>query len=356
MFLEAFLSQKIELEIQSLLKDYGDAAVAADRLMQYAEANPDLLANSEDMESLAKFLINAGFLTSLRDFCARHLTDDSFACPWPFLIEALALLGSPLDELQKKALEKGVRELGLQKELGRSTHGEKLLPEVSEYRNERRYRLYRSFLDNKQEMIEQLAILRVQGLVEKENELLKRIQRLYPGDKDVIKATQEHKQRYAFEVLSRHSSRIKKNSRLEEAPVEPEVLERQQDMSTSLTQLAKENPHLAYDLAIVAYSLDAYAAGLDILENAEAAPEALWLRMEFLLKERRWLELLSEISVLESKFAHEPETFFATAYLRAQALWGLGQKHTAIEVMEGLLAARPQYRAGLSILESWRSQ
>ncbi|HRO68156.1 MAG TPA: hypothetical protein PL182_11375, partial [Pseudobdellovibrionaceae bacterium] len=70
----------------------------------------------------------------------------------------------------------------------------------------------------------------------------------------------------------------------------------------------------------------------------------------------RLVELLHELARVELLQSEDSETFFATAYLRAQALWGLGQKHAAIEVMESLLASRPQYRSGLSLLSLWREQ
>jgi hypothetical protein len=113
---------------------------------------------------------------------------------------------------------------------------------------------------------------------------------------------------------------------------------------------------MAFEFAIAAIMLESYEAALQILEFCEPTESLLWLRLEVLLQCRRFVEVLNEIAQVEVMLAHQPETFFATAYLRAQALWGLGQKHTAIEVIEGVLAARPHYRAASALLNIWSGQ
>ena len=112
----------------------------------------------------------------------------------------------------------------------------------------------------------------------------------------------------------------------------------------------------AFDFAIAAFTLESFDDALEILSYAEETTPLLLFRMEVLVRCRRFVELLNEISKMELAFSHEPETFFATAYLRAQALWGLGQKHSAIEVLESLMASRPHYRAASALISMWSGQ
>ena len=103
--------------------------------------------------------------------------------------------------------------------------------------------------------------------------------------------------------------------------------------------------------------LDQFEDSLHILSFSNDESEAfLWFRLEALLKARHFVEVLHEITHIELQFAHEPETFFATAYLRAQAYWGLGQKHSAMEVMDSVLVSRPHYRAASALLSLWSQQ
>lgn len=351
------MSQIIEQEIQNLLREYQDSAVTADRLMQMIESNPDYLTQKDTIEAFARYLLNCGFYRTLRDFCARHLDEETFACPWPYFVESLALLDNDLPESTQRSFEKAIRELGLQRELSRSPNGDKAIPEVRDYRNERMERTAKEIQKQKNDLLDKLKTYRVQRLNEKEKELLMLLQKMFPNDEVVKQEVESHRHHYALEIISKYSNRSRKNVNHEKNNEVPqEVATIQSVLSEDLQILASENPSLAYDLAIAACSLEAYGLGLEILDYAQPDENALWLRMELLLKEKKYLELLTELSQLEQTFSHEAETFFATAYLRAQALWGLGQRDSAIEVMEGLLSARPHYRSGLTLLEVWRGQ
>lgn len=351
------MSQFLEQEIQTLLSEYQDTAVVADRLMQMIESEPSHLAHLETTESFARFLLNCGFQRTLRDFCARHLSDESFACPWAFFVESMALLNNEITESTRRSFEKAIRELGLQKELSRAPHGDLALPEVRDYRNERAERIGKEIQQQKADLLERLRTFRVQRLLEKEKELLARLQKMFPQDPQVLKESEIHRHHYALEIISKYSMRSRKNQiSHEQKHFQAETSSAQSVLAEDLPLLASEYPSMAYDLAIAAFSLEAYGLGLEILEHADPDANALWLRMELLLKEKRYLELLSELTQMEQQLSHDAETFFATAYLRAQALWGLGQRNSAIEVMEGLLTARPQYRSGVTLLEVWRNQ
>lgn len=349
------MSRYIEIEIQNLIKETGDTALAADRLIQSVEADPEQLHDRANIEAIAKFLLNSGFTATLRDFTLRNLPNENFPAPWPYFIEALALMNTELAESQLKALEKGIRELSLQKALGRSATGEKIIPEIKSWRSDLRYRTHKDFAENKKTLLDQLVTLRIQRLVEKEKELLQRLERLYPGDSDVKKEIIEHRQRYAVDILSRRSTGHRALVVPQDEPMDPQLIPSFEATMNSLKETAAANPTMSYELAVLAWVLEGYETGLEILEQApEKDEQIMWLRLDFLLKNRRYLELLTELNQVELGYAHDPETFFATAYLRAQAYWGLGQKDTAIEIMESLLAARPAYRSGESLLTLWK--
>jgi hypothetical protein len=81
-----------------------------------------------------------------------------------------------------------------------------------------------------------------------------------------------------------------------------------------------------------------------------------WLRAEILLRGRKFVSLLDHLTWLETAYADDPETVFSVQYLRAQALWGLNQKFVAIEIIEGLLQARPDYRTAHALLDQWKEE
>lgn len=348
------MSTNVELEIQNLLNEIEDLDVVSDRLINFLESSPTNLT-SANISAVALFLNHAGRSQKLLQFVLRNIENKNFVIPWPHFLEALSKVTAPLDEKTRLALLDGIREDQAEESAARSLSFSKNLPELQEHRQNRKYRFHKEYLANKRTLLEQLYTLRTQQLFEQEKILLQRLQRLYPGDDDVAQEVGEHRQRHALEILQKRAPRIRAPKTEDLAPSDPEVESALETLLLSLQEHATQIPELAFDFAIVAAMLERYDVALSLLSHAENSPSVDWLRLELLMRCRRFVELLSELTQVELKYAHEPETFFATAYLRAQALWGLGQKHNAIEVMEGLLSSRPHYRAASAILSLWRN-
>lgn len=348
------MSTNVELEIQNLLNEIKDLDAISDRLINFLESAPTNLT-SANIASVALFLNQAGRSQKLLQFVLRNIDNKNFTIPWPHFLEALSKITTPVDEKTRLALLDGIREDQAEESASRSLSFSKNLPELQEQRQNRKYRFHKEYLANKRALLEQLYTLRTQQLFEQEKILLQRLQRLYPGDTDVTQEVGEHRQRHALEILQKRAPRSRTPKTEDLTQADPEVESALEALMNSLLQHAEQTPELAFDFAIVAAMLERYDVSLTLLSHAESLPASDWLRLELLMRCRRFVELLSELTQVELKYAHEPETFFATAYLRAQALWGLGQKHNAIEVMEGLLSSRPHYRAASAILSLWRN-
>ena len=348
------MSTFIELEIYALLNEHGDPALVADKLIQNLEASEDTLT-PENLEGLSAFLWHCGFHATLLNFILRHLDDENFPIPWAYFLEAVHVLVPNVDEETRAALKEGILETEAQAEAGRARAMEDFFPDDLVWRRDRKYNLHKEHIKQKKNYLDQLVTLRTQQLYEQEKKLLGFLQKLYPGDEEVLKELKEHKQRYALEILARRTP-VARSYTIEESVLPP-------DQQESLTQILKAMkaeveiaPELAYDFSIAAWMLDAYPEALELLDLAPESDAKNWFRLELLLLNRLFLELLQDLARVELHYAAEPETFFATAYLRAQAMWGLGQRHIAIEVLESLLSSQPHYRAGSSLLAIWRGQ
>ncbi|UXR63133.1 hypothetical protein EZJ49_08595 [Bdellovibrio bacteriovorus] len=351
------MSTYVELEIQSLLRQSEDLTEVATQLISSIESSPDHFT-LDNINALSRFLIQSRNEHLLIDFVLRHIENESFPIPWPYFLEALSFFSDKLEEKSVRALTDGIEEDNAQAEASRSLALRQTLQTLGEWRSNRKYKLHKDYLNNKRSLLEQLITLRTQQLYEQEKSLLQRLQKLYPGDSDIRREVNEHKQRYALEILSRRTPRSRKVSinTEEYSPRDPEVEQALQVLMQSMHEHAEQHPDMAFDFAVAAYMLESFEDALSLLSFSEETESLIWFRLEVLLKCRRFVELLTDLAKVEIFFAHDPETFFATAYLRAQAMWGLGQKHTAIEVLEGLLAARPHYRAASALLSIWSGQ
>lgn len=349
------MSTYIELEIQNLLNEVQDIELVGQQLVSNLESSSEKLT-PENINSVSNFLLCARLPEVLVSFVLRFLENESFTIPWPYFLDALAMLSENWDEKINLALVEGIEENKAEAIAARATQI-KSISELSEWRRQRKGKIQQEYKNNKSLFLEQLVTLRTQQLFAQEKNLLLRLQKMYPGDLEVQAQAEEHRQRYALEILQRRSPQAKRFNAEDVVVPEPEVEEALKALNLSLKEQAKAHPDMAFDFAIVAFILESYDCALDLLSYCEAETDRLiWFRLEVLLKCRHFLDLLNQLASVEVAYADDPETFFATAYLRAQALWGLGQKHTAIEVMEGLMVSRPHYRSASTLHSLWSGQ
>lgn len=345
------MSKFIELEIQKLLNEKTDLSHICDHLIQKIEQSNDYLT-LDNVNSLARFFINTNQPLKLIHFVVHHIDNENFPIPWPYFLEALNFFNESLNEEIIKAFIEGIHEDNAEMDAARANGLKQVMPQIAEWQQNRKHKIQKDYLNNKHLLLDQLVTLRTQQLVQQEKSLLQRLQQFYPDDVEVQQEVNDHKQRYALNILQRRTFKAA-HEKEDFLPTEPEIENARQVLMENLKDLAGEEPQLALDFAIIAFLLESYEDSLALLSYCEETVPWLWFRLEVLLKCRRFVELLAELADVEVQLAHEPETFFATAYLRAQALWGLGQKHTAIEILEALLAARPHYRSAGSLLRTW---
>lgn len=342
----------LEFDIHNLLLLKVEPAAIGSQLLAQIEA--DLKSFSQrDLNSFYLFLLKSGQAPLLIKFALSHIDDEGFEMPWAYFLDALALYQEILDDKIKTALIEGLEETQGYNRAALSAQAQNLFTDAPKWREEFDYEVRNQQLNLKKSVLDDLQTFRTQQLYEEERNLIRKMQRMFPEDREILKEVLEYKKRSALDVLQKKGPRKKIELEDLPPPLDPELKEPLQALGQSLIEAVQKDPSLSLDLAVVAYLLEDYESSLAIIDMGEAAPSLLWFKLEALLKARRFVELLNALTQIELMFSHDGETFFATAYLRAQALWGLGQKHAAIEVMEGLLASRPHYRAGSALLSMW---
>lgn len=339
----------IEMEIQSLLRDQTPFDSVGLRLIEILEKG-DCEWNENNLNSVYTFLLLSGQAQLLIKFVIKNLREKNFTLPWGHFIEAVSQCYDEIDPDLLKSFSKGIKETKGEDQACRSFQWDSLLGEMQSWREEKNRRAQTRLPEIKKELLERLQTLRTQQLFVAEKELLQRLGKMFPKDPEIERAHQSIKERQAYDVLNRYSG-LKNPAFSFKETSEKNNLE---NLSRAFLEAAEKFPEMAVDFSIATWMLDDYETSYQILQFAEESLSALWLKTELQLKTRRYVELLDDLIKIEISFANDPETFFATALLRAQAFWGLGQKHTAIEILESLLASRPSYRSASVLLETWR--
>ncbi|HRO68155.1 MAG TPA: hypothetical protein PL182_11370, partial [Pseudobdellovibrionaceae bacterium] len=280
------MSNSLELEIKILL----DQIPADDptRMNQIASTLIASLEGSEEglstdhVHTLARFLLNAGLHSELIHFVLKHFREFQFPIPWPYFLEAIQRSGGDLEPELAEALLQGIDATDARGFASRSKALDAHAPTLRAERADRRLQALKAARRNKEMMLEQLVTLRTQQLYEHEKQVLQKLQKMYPRDPEVLREVQAHKERYALEILSKHS-RFSRALRFEENSKDADIENLKPGLSGLLKEAAHETPSLALDFAVAAAMLEMWEDALALLEFSDDTGQARWLRLELLL-------------------------------------------------------------------------
>lgn len=359
---QARSASSLELEIQALLIHYGQPDLAADALLKKYETEKLSLA---EFEALAAFFLKSGFSATLTDFILKKL-DSPQNIPWGHFVEALFQASAAVEPEIKQALIEGAESQRQLSHLARSHQLDHFEEEIVRQRELRR----KAYFDRQQKVyndfFEQLDVLKSQQLHQDEEKLLQKMGQLFPNDLRVKESLRDLRERRAMDFISKQ---VPKDQRVPpiyyHEPRDPQVQLMLDQIEQVMSDLLKHEDSfgLAVDFAVSQLMWDNEEGAIHLLDQVlerlqkntvQNTVSTDWLRAEILLRGRKFVSLLDHLTWLETAYANDPETVFSVQYLRAQALWGLNQKFTAIEIIEGLLQARPDYRTAHALLDAWK--
>jgi tetratricopeptide (TPR) repeat protein len=341
----------LEAEISSLLQEEKDLETAARPLIERWQRS---LLSAEEQVDVAQFLVTAGLFTTL--FAEiRRLIGMHAKLPWGQFAEALGRAGVKPDENEVMALFDGAESQGLTQELLRSRQLDLVNRAFSEKRKEFAETEERDLEDRKQSLKDKIHYLRANRMFEQEAGLLDEFQALFPEETEIKIEREALNLRWAREVISNSSAASDPVAglqwRSEQLPAD------QQQAKSLIVRSAREfilkDPRLAYDLAISLHLMDFNIEALECLENAPATRATDWLRLELMVRARHFISVLDEAEQLELAYADDPDATFAATYARARALYGLGHRDTAIELLRSVVRIRPHYKSAQSLLMDW---
>lgn len=293
------------------------------------------------------------FFKSLDRFYNRN---QSFA--WDLLLTGLLQSKVELSETQIDGLVQGIEKQGAVRLACNSPGAVKNLLGTESWLFQARFDIDRRASKLKAEGLDLLETLRSQNMMQKEKETLEKFRKQFPRDPEIAALYHQFQQRFAFELLeSKLRMRRRQGPELIEttSPEEQEFLHFL--LGESRTHIQSDQD--AVNIALMFYFMEGYQEALVCLRSYCDVRESqslsrIWLEAELLLKCGLYLELLALLDWIEILLVKDGETTFAVLFLRAKAMKELGQKHLAIEMMEALVSARPDYRSAQWILSDWR--
>lgn len=339
-----------ELELRALLKKKYSAKDLTPRLIKNIfDANLPW----EEKRAFWIYLFLTQRLATLAEALKQTLSEKG-QVPFDILIQMIDQTGEQPKSVVFEALLKGLKKQssldsvfaarGLDK-------WDKRLAQIRAELVERKVLEQKKFKEN---LLEKFWFLRNQRMSEQAGRVLRRLLELYPEDEDLIKLKNEFDEQWAREILASHASDLQ-GHRLERTTTSPSGADEEM-LNMFLSEGEKlflKKREASVDLAMAFLFMEDYARAIEVLSWAPPTSAVDWLRCELMIEDRRFLDALEMLNRLEVKYILDPETTFAVNYLRAQALHGLGQLASSIEIMQSIVQIRPNYRSAHTLILEW---
>lgn len=312
----------------------------------------------QDFEALGQLVLRSGHFIEFSFLCVKKLQDNA-EIPWAHFAQCLKLGLPNFSFALKKSLFEGAQTQKLVEQLCRNHNLDDVSPELSKIRRER----VSSWTDKhhflKKELLAQVEMLRTQELDAEEEKALRKLQKFFPKDLAIQKLMEQARERKALLLLEAKVRAPESQWEKTEHPMlSEEDREMLQSIIGSMAKHLKKYPELSRDFAVALLTWDHPEGALEILEGHKKekrkTKSETWLQMESLLMARRFLALLTLIDQTEKSPNLEPDDTFGLLYLKARALWGLGSRFSAIEILENLVNHRPHYRSAMTLLRLWK--
>lgn len=229
---------------------------------------------------------------------------------------------------------------------------DKVFPEIKNYRKKIKSFNQTRYEKRKAELIQKFILFQSQQLTEPAKKLIRRLEKTYPKDEEIKKLSHAYNEIDAQAVFDKY--KFKDRSIIKKPKNDPDVEQVKNNLEKNLIQDFEKYKENYQDLVILCLQIESHETALALIRPFQSELKSVWLFIEVLIKNNRYLEVLNILPIVEKALAHEAETFFATTYCRAICYWGLGEKNNALEALEGLISSHPNYRASEILLEEWR--
>jgi tetratricopeptide (TPR) repeat protein len=339
-----------ELELRALLKKKHAPKDLLPRLMK-ALIDPNLAWEEKRAYWMFLFLTHR-FETLVA--ALRETLKEKGKVPFELVIQMIDQAGQQPKPVVIEALLKGMKKQGAMESVFAARGLDKWDKRLAQIRRElveQKVLEQRKFKEN---LLEKFWFLRSQRMSEQAGRVLRRLLELYPEDEEIAKLKAEFDEQWARDILASHASELH-GARLERTTTSPSSGDEEmlRMFLSEGEKLFLDKREAAPDLAMAFLFMEDFQRALEVLAWAPASGAIDWLRVELMLESRRFVEALEALNKLEVKYISDPESTFAVSYLRAQALHGLGQHASSLEILQSIVRVRPNYRSAHALILEW---
>lgn len=305
-----------------------------------------------NINTFCLFILKSGRCDLILYFFIKFHKDEELKLPPAFLIWAIVKSFPTISkELHKIVIAYLNEDMKRWVDASLTKLGDTQWPGIRDHRKKLRDLNAQKLAKLRKELIQKFELFSSQGLIEPAKTTIRKLEKIFPGDPEIVRITLKFKEKDAESIFDKH--RYKK-SRLDVRPLpDPELASAQAGLTKYLQQELPNFAGFESDLAIMCMIMEMPETALEMFHSPDIINEHIWLYMEVLLLNRRNLEVLTLLPAVEKGYAHQADTFLACTFLRSLALWNLGEKNSAIEVLQAVVEIKPNYRSSDVLLAEW---
>ena len=275
--------------------------------------------------------------------------------PWAFVIDILTHQNLSLSPKTELLFIKGIKEQKQVSHFLSQSAWDKSHPVLKALKRKEIEKINQNNNSEFIQLMEDLRFIQAQGILRKEEDILKDLKKACPENPRVHELWLEFKEKWGRHLIQKKKKELLKTKLPPSSPSDTEKAQTKK-ITTAILKNLKTNPKALYDMALFFTFLGLPQTALNILKTKPLSLKAKWLYLELLLDSRLYVDCLHFLDEIGKQKKANPEMVFALSYARARAYHGLGKKEKAYKILSELQEVRPHYRLTHSLLKQWEKE
>ena len=345
------MSIKIEKEIQSSLSKGQSPIEIASKLLK----KKTISQSPDNFLYVCRFMYLAGLHQMLIQAAIQQLSKKQVA-PWSFIIDILSSHQLYIPQRTRNYFLKGIKEQNQIQQILTNRCWDEYHPELYQWKAKTMDHLYRKNNQDLIKLMEDLDFIRSQGVLNKEEEILKKLKKADPKNPNIQEQWIKFKEKQSRQTIQQQKLKLLTTPHSNKNPPNTEEQQTAKEMFYSALKILKNNPKASHDIAVLFSFIGYPRLAVKILEKHLSSSVDEWLYVDLLLQSKLYIQCLSVTDYMEIKYKDDPNTVSALTYIRAIAYYSLGKKAQAKNILTELAKVRPNYRLTHFLLEQWKKE
>lgn len=230
------------------------------------------------------------------------------------------------------------------------------MPQLIELWIKHKEKIIENYKNKKKELLDSLDFARQQGFKEQRAKILDELKKFYPSDKDVDLAFHSEREYVARNTINRVVQKKLSQNDWYSGINDVDTKTANHLFKKVKAYTKKNGTALLSDFMIMFYHLEMHSEAMKVFDLAtEKSPSLLWHALQIAIDGKQFASALSMIDLLRREYLNS-ENSFSLLYYQALALFGLGKKSEAKQIIANIVKIRPDFRSADTLLLEWDNE